>query len=50
MCGIFGSWEAIESFWIDSMKVGKWRCSEEDPSGLVSDPLFSHVDFSTNNK
>ena len=47
---LFLSWEAIQKIWVDSMKVGKWMCSEEGPSGIVWDPLFSHVEISTNTK
>ena len=32
------------------MIVEKWRCSDTEPSGLVWDPLFRQVDFSTNSE
>ena len=47
---LFWSWESIENIWVHSMKVGIWRCSEEEPSGLAWGPLFSHVEICTNTK
>ena len=39
-----------KKLWGDFMIVEKWRCSEMEPSGLVWDPLFRQVNFSTNSK